>query len=278
MYLRKIDKVDLSGVLSKENGGGIHPYHEILFISDGVVALQWMGQTYLSAAPALFLLPPNTPHILVKQSEVCRFGYIELDMQGSTEFPNLVHARSWNGKQSNKDPQLSAFVPIYQTASRMWDSYDPQSPYQSIAEDLMLLDIRRLLLLITCFLKAHGLPAISPPSEAFRDIEDANQRIQKIMRYMESNYQNTMTVSLLASQAYLDVSYFIRSFHKIAGRTPLQYLHDLRLNAAACFLSTTQMPVQAISDAVGFQSIHYFSRLFKQRYDVSPSLWRKQNT
>ncbi|MFD0696609.1 AraC family transcriptional regulator [Paenibacillus sp. GCM10027628] len=278
MHLRKIDTVNLTGIPGKESGGGIHPYHEILYISEGVVVLQWMGNDYLAASPALFLLPPNTPHLLVKRSAACRFGYIELDMQGSTDFPDLTQAGIWNGMQSDKDPQLPELAPIYQSAFQMWDCLNPQSPFKSIAVDLILLDIRKLLLMIGSFLhtqesRALGLSA----SPAYQDKDVTNERIQTIIRFMESNYQGQITVKLLASYAHLDVSYFIRTFHKIAGKTPLQYLHDLRLNAAACFLSTTKMPVQDITDAVGFQSIHYFSRLFKQRYGVSPSLWRNRH-
>ncbi|GAA3401757.1 AraC family transcriptional regulator [Paenibacillus hodogayensis] len=278
MYLRKIETVDLPAVVGKETGGGIHPYHEILFISEGTVLLQWINRDYVASAPALFLLSPNTPHTLIRKSAFCRFGFIELDMEGSTEFPNLAQARLWNGMQSDKDPLGAGIASIYEMAFQIWNNLNPLNPYKSIAMDLIPLDIRKLLLLVSCFLNARE-PRLADPSRvpAFPDKADATERIHKVIRYMESNYQNPLTITLLASHVYLDVSYFIRSFHKIVGKTPLQYLHELRLNAAISFLSTTKMSIQDITNEIGFQSIHYFSRLFKQKYGVSPSLWRTRH-
>lgn len=273
MLVRKIETVELSGVTSEDRGGGIHPYHEILFISEGEIALQWMGRDYAAASPALFLLPPNTPHLLVRQSAACRFGYIELDIQDAADFPDLARAGVWNDMQTAaRQPELAA---IYETAAGMWDSLRPQSPYRSIAAELVLLDIRKLLLLIGCCLLSPA-PRTARTADAPAAPEQAATaaRIQEVMRYMESNYPYPMTVAVLAARAHLEVTYFIRSFHKMAGTTPLQYLHDLRLNAAACFLTTTDRRIQDITGAVGFHSIHYFSRLFKQRYGESPSAWR----
>jgi AraC-like DNA-binding protein len=275
MHLRKIDFLDFSKEQGKESGGGIHPYPEILFILEGTARLQWIDRDYTATSPSLFLLPPNTPHMLSNKSDYCRFGFIELDMEGSSSFPNLEQAYLWNGMQPANPAQWPATVLIYETALQIRDNLSPNNPYRSIAKDLIMLDIRKLLLLVSCFLQTRKAGLVTPsPAAVFPDKTRTSERIHTVIRYMESNYQHPLTVNVLASEAYLDVSYFIRSFHKIVGKTPLQYLHDLRLNAAICFLSTTTMSIQDITNAVGFQSIHYFSRLFKQKYGVSPSLWR----
>jgi len=274
MYLRKIDQVSLSEVADKDIGGGIHPYHEILYIAGGTVVLQWIGTDYTASAPALFLLPPYTPHLLVSRSDECQFGYIELDMQDTPDFPALPQADLWNWMQADKEPQGHAFLPVFQLASGLWDNTDTPGPFKSIARELVALDIRKLLLMINCILQTREPRDLDPATLANQDVP--SERIQAVIRHMESNYQETITVNELASSVHLDVSYFIQSFQKIASKTPLQYLHDLRFNAATCFLSRTNMPVQEITTAVGFQSIHYFSRLFKQRYGMSPTLWRKQ--
>ncbi|GGD77043.1 AraC family transcriptional regulator [Paenibacillus nasutitermitis] len=276
MYLRKRDRVHLSGVSQQEIGGGIHPFHEILYISEGTVVLQWIGTDYTAASPALFLLPPYTPHLLISQSDVCQFGYIELDMQDTPDFPALPQADLWNSIQADKEPQIEALTPLFQLASGLWLSPDNTGPFQSIAGELIALDIRKLLLMINTILQTSRPRELNPVSLSNLDVP--SERIQAVIRHMESNYQEALTVNQLASSVHLDVSYFIHSFQKIASKTPLQYLHDLRFNAATCFLSQTKMTVQEITRAVGFQSIHYFSRLFKQRYGISPSMWRKQHS
>ncbi|MBP1995969.1 AraC family transcriptional regulator [Paenibacillus eucommiae] len=275
MYLREYAIVNMTRNLVEETGGGTHPFHEILYIFEGSASLQWMGRDYLFTSPALFLLPPNTPHLLTKHSGTCLFSYIELDMQNTSEFPAIEQISRWNALQCDKNPEQPELAPIYQVAANLLGSLQPNNPYKAIAADILLLDTQKLLMLVNCFLQVQQPSSDMPSGSRFpRDQAEGQERIHNIMRFMESNYREPLTVNRLAAQAHLEVSYFIRSFHKIAGRTPLQYLHDLRLNTASSLLSSTKMPILEISDAVGFQSIHYFSRLFKQRYGVSPSLWR----
>ena len=57
----------------------------------------------------------------------------------------------------------------------------------------------------------------------------------------------------------------------------MQYLNKLRLSAAISYLVNTEMGVQQIAEATGFNSIHYFSRLFKRKYGSSPQQWRLAN-
>lgn len=59
--------------------------------------------------------------------------------------------------------------------------------------------------------------------------------------------------------------------------TPMQYLHQLRMNAARSYLRKTELSIQEIAGASGYPSIHYFSRMFKQTFGISPSEWRAAN-
>jgi len=273
VYLRKYDSVNLLPGGASESGGGIHPYHEILLITSGSIMLQWMGTEYAVEAPAVLLLAPNTPHFLFKRSAACSFMYLELDMQDSADFPALPLMLAWNGMQKSDERLSQELAHVYAAARSLSEILSPQFAYKEIAEQIAMLEIRKILLLVGGYLQIRSPRRISDtrPEHA-----EAQERIQTLMRYMESGYAEPVTINQLAAYAHLDVSYFIRLFKRVAGTTPLQYLHELRLNAAACFLSTTNMPVQEIAAATGFQSVHYFSRQFKQIRGVTPTQWRKR--
>ncbi|MFC5403380.1 AraC family transcriptional regulator [Cohnella soli] len=276
MELRKYDIVHLSAEAELESGG-IHPCYEILFISSGSAHLRWMGKDYRVQAPALFLLAPNTPHTLISErSSPCSFLYLELGVESAAAFPGLPQQRDWNMLQTSEERLKPGLASVYTTAHSLLETLSPQSPFAAVAEQIAQLDIRKILLLIGCY--------FLPASEADRltgsrlEQPEASERIRTLMRNLESTYFEPHTVNQLAASAHLDVSYFIRQFRSITGKSPLKYLQDLRMNAAAWFLSTTQKPVQEIASATGFQSVHYFSRLFKMTYGVSPSEWRKRET
>ena len=72
------------------------------------------------------------------------------------------------------------------------------------------------------------------------------------------------------SQAYIN-----RMFRKYYGQTPTDYINDLRLSHAASLLQTTGLTVLEIAGICGFENLSWFNRLFKQRYQLTPSEYRK---
>jgi AraC-like DNA-binding protein len=64
-------------------------------------------------------------------------------------------------------------------------------------------------------------------------------------------------------------------FKKYTGVPPVQYHLDLKILRAKEMLLYTDKSVKEISYDLGFQSIYYFSRIFKNKLGVSPSEIRK---
>ena len=59
------------------------------------------------------------------------------------------------------------------------------------------------------------------------------------------------------------------------GKTPIDYINALRINKAMQLLSETDMPVNEISDSLGFSNPNYFHKIFKQYMVTSPLVYRK---
>lgn len=76
----------------------------------------------------------------------------------------------------------------------------------------------------------------------------------------------------------LSVSYstFRKRFKEQTGVSPNQYLLNLRLNKAKELLLSTHLSVYEIAGQTGFDSIHYFSKHFKQKHKLSPVAYRKR--
>lgn len=95
-----------------------------------------------------------------------------------------------------------------------------------------------------------------------------------ILGYMERHYTEPIALDKLATRASLSKGAFIRSFKKHFGKTPLEYLIDIRLRKAADLLRTTNHSIGEIAEEVGFNDSNYFSRQFKKTLNVSPREWR----
>jgi transcriptional regulator GlxA family with amidase domain len=63
-------------------------------------------------------------------------------------------------------------------------------------------------------------------------------------------------------------------FRLYTGVAPHKYFMELKIMRAKELLLATDKSIKEISFELGFQSIHYFSRIFKNKTGVSPSEFR----
>lgn len=77
----------------------------------------------------------------------------------------------------------------------------------------------------------------------------------------------------------LGVSYsrFRFAFKRETGYSPRQYENQLRLNRARDMLLREKKSVSQTAHALGYRSVYYFSRVFKQHFHYSPQKWVKRN-
>lgn len=62
-----------------------------------------------------------------------------------------------------------------------------------------------------------------------------------------------------------------REVKKLTGMTPIKYLNDFRLSKAKQLLEKGDRSIFEVSYALGFKSISYFGKVFKEKYGIAPS-------
>ena len=82
-------------------------------------------------------------------------------------------------------------------------------------------------------------------------------------------YQNNRQQTV--SYTHLDVYK-----RQVLGVRPLDYIINKRLERAKLLITTSSLSLQEIADRVGVFDIYYFSKLFKSRFGIAPSQYRKQ--
>jgi len=271
----KIRKVGYYSTLNGPNpeSGGIHAYYEILVIHQGRAVLEWLGQSYSVEGPVVFLLSPNTPHRLQCLSSPLRYLYVEFEIDDgdATLLPTLQQLFQWNALQGKL-----LWPPLESTLiSLSLQSLEPLAILYAtdktpLMEEALGFDLRKMFTLVR-----HLLQHKDRMEGRIETVQQTQIRIiEAIMRYMESNYREALTLQTLAQLVHLNGSYLIRLFKALQGKTPFQYLNELRMSAATSYLQNSDLSIQEISKASGYSSIHYFSRAFKQKFGVSPSVTR----
>ncbi|WP_282035707.1 AraC family transcriptional regulator [Saccharicrinis aurantiacus] len=98
--------------------------------------------------------------------------------------------------------------------------------------------------------------------------------IQKLRFEMRKEILQLPDLTQWASSCNVSYDYFRTMFKKYTGISPHQYHLELKILRAKELLLTTDKSIKEISYELDFQSIHYFSRLFKKKMGQSPSLVR----
>lgn len=100
-------------------------------------------------------------------------------------------------------------------------------------------------------------------------------KLKIILKYVETNYMQKITISDIAEQVEFSESHFMRYFKETMGTSFIDYLKEYRLTMAARLLLASDDTILSIAEEVGFDNLSYFNRAFKKHYGVTPSQYRK---
>jgi AraC-like DNA-binding protein len=99
-------------------------------------------------------------------------------------------------------------------------------------------------------------------------------RIKQMLGFIHARYAEPLSVSQIAAASSISESECYRCFRKVLGTSPIDYLLQYRIRAAAGLLSGSDMSVSDICFATGFNSPSYFAKVFRQELLVSPRKYR----
>ncbi len=94
--------------------------------------------------------------------------------------------------------------------------------------------------------------------------------VRRAIECMQENLEETVGVGEVAQMLAVSPTYLGVVFRQHTGRSPSDYLIDLRLERAKHYLEHTDMSVMDVCVALGYTP-SYFSRLFKRHTGHSPS-------
>ena len=103
-------------------------------------------------------------------------------------------------------------------------------------------------------------------------------RIARVLRRLESCPAHPHPLAELALAAGLSRYNFLRTFKRVTGVTPHQWLLRARLRDAARRLATSRAPVTEVALAAGFDDLANFIRSFRAEFGMSPRRYREAAT
>jgi len=164
--------------------------------------------------------------------------------------------------------------------------FSPSQPVVSTGlNDSLLIQIRRILdevrsgspgyhqVISGITLQILGLVHALCARTSMVDDEDV-LAVEKAKFYFRENLELPLDIKELMRQLPMSYSKFRKLFKEVTGEAPHQYHLNLRLDKARELLSTTNLNVSEVAYNLGFDSVFYFSKLFKNKNGVSPKSYR----
>ena len=150
---------------------------------------------------------------------------------------------------------------------------EPKADRPFGAEQMMKLLMEQLLIyLVRGVQAAHGRPYPELLRESLVLINQGKDTyFDRLVHYLEENIGRALTLEDIARENFTSRSKIQRVFHKCAAEGVISFHQKLKIERAKFLLRETSMSVTQVSEALGFSSVHYFSKKFKQLLRMTPS-------
>ena len=101
--------------------------------------------------------------------------------------------------------------------------------------------------------------------------------LKEPVAYVRKNYMQNICLEELADITHISISALERRFKKYLGKTPKQFINEVRLENARRLLIETNLAIVIIANDTGYSEHSYFSRQFQKLFKQSPSAFRKEH-
>ncbi|MBY0011552.1 response regulator [Paenibacillus typhae] len=120
---------------------------------------------------------------------------------------------------------------------------------------------------------AEGM--VSAVMEAEFERQEKGGVIERSIRYIQHNVEEEISRDIVADYVGLNPAYLSRLFKKETGQSLIDFLISVKMNRTRELLDTTDLPVSAIAQQVGYSNFSHFTKMFRKQFDVNPQEYRK---
>ena len=114
------------------------------------------------------------------------------------------------------------------------------------------------------------------PGRTYAQQRQVFVRLQRVRNYLAANFRVDIENEALARMANYSPSHFSRAFRSVYEETPHSFLIRQRLDLALRLLAGSPLAVNEIAIEAGFDTPSAFSRVFRQRFGITPGTARRQ--
>lgn len=236
--------------------GESHEHWELSFIDNGKLITSIDSEVYYLENYDIILYAPRQYHTQhTEEGQSCSYLTLMFDMICTNE-------------DALKNRVFHANRELLNAINNFVQATNNKTPYD---HDLMICHLQETIirLLQSEFINDSQL-ANTPMQQKFE-----SELLNEILIYIKDNIYTAITIEKLCLEFSISRSSLQQLFKNNLNTAPKQYISDLKLKKSKLLIKESKYTISEISNILGFSSIHYFSRKFKQQFGITPTDYAK---
>lgn len=244
--------------------GEKHNYFELTYVDRGRLFTEVEGQHYELTEKELIIYGPGQFHSQsIPEGCSCSYVTIIFDMETIVYDVESTHYELLLNKVFEYDKKIYTLLKTFVSESTS------QIPYMNSLM-LCLLQETIIRLLQSEFI---GKKLERPVTGARQHYQD--ELLEKILAYIDETIYEPLTIAEICQKFSMSRSSLQILFKENLDMPPKKYINELKLEKSRQMICENKYTISEIALMLGFNSIHYFSRAFTQKYHMAPSEYSK---
>ncbi len=259
--------------------GEVHDFPEIFYIEEGYQTTSLDGVPYHLEAGQLLIFGPNTYHGPTHPSYTATFGTA---VGGIISFETTARQLEplYNKVITLSASQRETYSEIITRGLALFEhefggghvSNLPKNDH--VGRELQYIKNMLEIFLLDLYSEQSGATVSTIPVGSNKE-KLKDEQMKELTRYLLDNLDKTLTLEQISRDLGFSVSKLRRLVFEQKECGPIAYFLDLKIEEAKRLIRKTSMNITEISERLGFNSLHYFSKQFKNKTGKSPSTYAK---
>lgn len=241
-----------------------HDYYELYFLLSGEREFFIESKLFLLQSGSFCIVPPFSMHKTEGEAYERINLYVSKNLLTDSENAFLQNISEQCAFVFNRK-QLQFIIPLLKEASEV------ETADASKKRNFILSFIKTVI----AYMQTQMLTPLTPTG-TLNSPKHSDTLILQIVAYINKEYQQKLTLDMLAKKFYLSKNTLCKRFRDQMNCSPIQYAVYTRLNKAKMYLSSTNKNVSEIAELCGFPSANYMGIIFKKQIGISPLNYRKK--
>lgn len=253
-------------------GGEAHDFPELLYVESGQHTLKVDGVQHIMEPGQLIFYAPGAFHEGDAPSSA-RLGIISFEAELPQLFPFYNRVITLTAPQQKLLQQiLSQGLSAFRDAPREWGLHG-QVPRADIP-DYTLQQLKNQLELFLIELYKTGESQKTGASGANRE-NFRSQQWEAVELFLKAHLGENLTLAQIAEGCAMSVPKLKLLCRERRGCGPIAWFISLKIQSAKEMIRGSALSFTQIAEQLGFQSVHYFSKLFKEKTGMTPSQYAR---